>query len=43
MTEQQFTTEELNSEEWKLIPGYNSRYEVSNGNNIFDSPDGRAI
>lgn len=30
MTDQQFTIEELNSEEWKLIPGFESRYEISN-------------
>lgn len=30
MTEPEFTIEELNSEVWKLIPGFNDRYEVSN-------------
>lgn len=28
MTDQQFTTEELNSEEWKTVPGF-TKYEVS--------------
>jgi len=29
MIEQQFTTEELNSEEWKAVPRYEGLYEVS--------------